>query len=176
VARAAFCYTLATMPRHLPIFDSLALETKGRHPIANVFGKPQRPKDSLDAFFDAMRKIWPDLVRRSWDSTYNCYGMAFGARRTAVDEAALRVIFEDDGYRRVPRDQALPGDIAIYRDKTGEVSHVGIIIQRRLVTTARDDDLVILSQWGFDGEFIHGATKVPEAYGPLTEIWSDRKT
>ena len=87
----------------------------------------------------------------------------------------MPVIFEDDGYKTIPRAKALPGDIAVYRDRTGDVSHVGVIIERRLITREDQDDLVILSQWGFDGEYIHGASELPEAYGPLGEIWSDRK-
>ncbi len=130
----------------------------------------------MDAFYEEMKRLWPNLQRRSWDSTYNCYGMVFANRRTVVDDTAVPIIFEDDGYRIVERNQALPGDVVVYKDGRGRIRHVGLVLQKRLVATEDDDELVVLSQWGLNGEYQHLARDVPKVYGDLAEIWTERKT
>ena len=158
-----------------PLFDSLVIETKGKRRVPNEFGKPQRPRQSMDAAWDAFRQHWPNLQRRSADSTYNCYGLAFANRRTAVTDTALPIIFQDDGYRVITRTNALPGDVVVYRDQGDNITHVAIVLQRRLVISEDQDDLVVVSQWGFDGEYIHPASEVPLQYGSAREIWTERR-
>ena len=41
---------------------------------------------------------------------YNCHGLTFASRRTAVDDpSAVQQILEEDGYAEVPRNERLPG-------------------------------------------------------------------
>jgi cell wall-associated NlpC family hydrolase len=154
--------------------DSLVLQTKRRRPIKNEFGRPPKSSAGLDDFYARMKAIRPDLLRRSADSSYNCYGMAFANRRTHVHEDALAVIFEDDGYRIIDRTEAMPGDLVIYRKADHQIAHVAVVIRRDFVTTNSSDDLVVLSQWGNSGEFIHKASEAPQEYGQIIEIWTER--
>jgi hypothetical protein len=99
--------------------------------------------------------------------------MVFAGRRTHVHEDALPIVFVDDEYRRIERRDANVGDIVIYRGPSGDIEHVGVVLRRILVTPSDDDDLVVLSQWGDSGEFIHKSSE--QAYGEVREVWTDRK-
>ena len=164
------------MSQHIRIFDSLAIQTRAKRFIENDFGKPQRSKESMDAFYEEMKHLWPNLERRSWDSTYNCFGMAFANRRTVVDDSALPTIYQDDGYRAIGRPQATPGDVIIYKNERGRIMHVAVVVEKRIVQREDDDELVVLSQWGLNGEYRHSARDVPEVYGRVSEIWTERKS
>lgn len=85
------------------------------------------------------------------------------------------MIRDDDGYKAIGRQQAMEGDIVVYR-KNGRITHSGVIVSKRLVLREQDDELLVLSQWGYDGEYLHAANTVPSEYGELSEIWSERNT
>lgn len=135
--------------------SDLKIETRKRRHIRNEPDRPLRTQEGMDDFFDRMKSRWTNLTRRSADSSYNCFGMAFANRRTHVHEDALPIIFHDDEYRKIERSDAERGDIVIYRGPSGEIEHVAVILQRMPITPSADDDLLVLSQWGNSGEFIH---------------------
>jgi hypothetical protein len=113
---------------------------------------------------------------RSLSSVYNCMGMVFATRRTWVDPEDLQMIFEDDEYRRLPDDgQAMPGDVVVYRDTEGAVVHIGLVSQ--VIPNLREGtrEIVVLSQWGADGEYFHRTDDVHPSLGSPTDYWSDRK-
>ncbi len=85
------------------------------------------------------------------------------------------MILDDDGYRRVgDKSELQQGDIVVYQDGNGEVSHVGIVASINRNVTAGDWDVTILSQWGRDGEYFHRADDVNPLLGSPTEYWTDR--
>lgn len=156
-------------------FEELPLYTRRRNPIPNEYGHPVRPREAMEAAHANFMSLpfGLRLERRSADSTYNCCGMVFANRRTAIDPLDLSIIYQDE-YRTVPRSEALEGDVAVYRDKDGDIVHVGVILRKRIITTSDEDELIILSQWGWWGEYIHRSRDVPPGLGELSEVWTDR--
>jgi hypothetical protein len=103
-------------------------------------------------------------------------GLMFADRRTAIDvDAWEEIIREGDGYRPLLVDETpREGDVAIYR-LNGAVAHVALVLSARAELATASMSIVLLSQWGFDGEYIHPPTEVPELYGAVAEYWTDRK-
>ncbi|MBN1422401.1 MAG: hypothetical protein JXP34_26735 [Planctomycetes bacterium] len=91
---------------------------------------------------------------------FNCHGLTFAARRTAIsDTSAVRRILKEDCYTRISPDQVQPGDIILYTSSTdGDLEHSGVVIalpdERPLVPK-------ILSKWGFGAEVLHWANDCP---------------
>ena len=138
----------------------------------------QREQDavaSMDARKDIMLANRPSVRVRSLSSVYNCMGMVFANRRTWVDPEHLPMILEDDGYRLVANEQELqPGDVVVYRDADGEVSHVGIVTEVRTNPREASLEVFVMSQWGESGEYFHRANEVHPALGNPSEYWTDR--
>jgi hypothetical protein len=109
---------------------------------------------------------------------YNCVGLVFAARRTAIDcPSTLDMILRDDGYYIVPETDVVCGDVVVYRNR-GVPNHVGLIYELKDVSIRQDRssiELWVLSQWGEDGEYIHKCREVPHIYGDTIEFWSERK-
>jgi len=156
----------------------MELYTRARQRIDNE-QVPPRPPEAMQAAREGISHRHPGLRVRSLDSTYNCVGMVFANRRTWIEPDELPLIFADDGYKRLTRmEDAVAGDIAVYRDSAGEITHVGVIIETRsdlAELTARGVRFQILSQWGRDGEYLHDAEDVDARLGRLSEIWSERR-
>jgi hypothetical protein len=156
--------------------DSLELYTKRRTRILNAQSKEVHPdlmRERANVLTNAYRVRF-----RSHSATYNCFGMVFANRRTAiVDGTEVEKILQDDGYHCVcRRSDAAIGDVILYRKAPkGEIAHVGII-------TKIDHDLKegyisfeVLSQWGSNGEVFHPEDVVPPLFGNVREIWSERR-
>jgi hypothetical protein len=103
-------------------------------------------------------------------------GMVFATRRTWIDTEHLEMILEDDEYRRLfPSEEVLPGDVVVYRDEDGTVSHVGLVNEVRPNLRDGTKEIIILSQWGGDGEYFHHIEDVNPLLGKPAEYWTDRK-
>jgi hypothetical protein len=156
--------------------DSLLLQTRARWQIPNEL-RPERNPAALRAAVEIVRGIAPDAILRSITATYNCVGMVVAARRTWVDPEHLVRILAEDGYRKLngPNEAGL-GDVVIYHDPQGAACHVGFVVRKKLLLSGgQEDPLTVLSKWGADGEYIHGASKVPLWLGTPAEYWSDRR-
>jgi hypothetical protein len=156
---------------------SMPLYTQKRNFIPNEQRLESAP-EILRAAVSIMRKNRPDARLRSITATYNCLGMAFASRRTHIDPMHLSKILRDDGYRLLQPDEAAsPGDVVVYKNKFKEPVHVGLVIK----TTPNVDpgqppyNIEVLSKWGYDGEYLHEVTYVPEVLGSPEEYWTDRK-
>jgi len=85
-------------------------------------------------------------------NAYNCHGWIFAGGRFWVRGANVAQILKENGYR--PAGEPRPGDVAVFRDATGEVSHSA------LVRSAGPGGAVILeSKWGQMGRYLHRATE-----------------
>ena len=85
------------------------------------------------------------------------------------------MILEDDGYRPVTTEGDLePGDVVIYRNDSGEVSHVGIVTEVRTNILQASREITVLSQWGKSGEYFHRVDDVHPALGNPREYWTER--
>lgn len=160
--------------------SALALETKRRNHIPNEMA----PKRSPSAMFAAMRYVsgqTPGVVCRSLDSVYNCMGMVFGSRRTAIDLPHFGMITADDGLKLVTTQADVRvGDVAAYRNpKTDAVVHVGTVITHEVLGGSGEYITKVLSQFGRDGEYVHSANILPKFLvlsesNPVLEFWSER--
>lgn len=155
--------------------NRLPLSTKKRNPIPNSQRKQKIPA-VLNAARSQIEGISPDIKLRSLSSEYDCVGLIFASRRTAIGAENLQSILNDDGYRLVPdRQDVVRGDLVVYRKTdNGEINHVAIVwckIHDILAGTIR---FQCLSQWGEVGEYFHPEDIVSEWYGPHREFWSER--
>jgi hypothetical protein len=157
--------------------DSLLLQTRAKWAVPNELRR-ERPVAALRAAVDLIRELFPEAQLRSITSTYNCVGLVVASRRVWVDPAHLVKILQDDGYRPLERpEDAESGDVVVYHDSDGEPCHAGIVVRKNLVVPGESRDLLtVLSKWGADGEYVHGATEVPLLLGRPTQYWTDRRS
>lgn len=156
--------------------SQLLLETRKNWQIPNEM-RQERHTEALRASVELFRKTHPDAQLRSITNLYNCVGMVVASRRTWVDPEDLHRVLGDDGYRMLRDESEVErGDIVVYRDDTGEVCHVGVVAGKNVLQTQGDQDaLQVISKWGGDGEYFHGASNVPVFLGKPVEYWTDRK-
>lgn len=159
------------VPRRLP------LAARDGWPIPNEIGYDWNPVQ-VRAIVQDWQQRRPCARLRSISGIYNCLGMVFASRRTFIDDMTLlRAIFLHDGYRQVgPPPEAVTGDVVVYRNHASkEPTHVGIIMVEPNVSTAAFD-VTVLSKWGHYGEYLHPLDCVPDAYGAVSEYWTERVT
>ena len=156
------------------IGPELALSTRKRHQVPNEQRSP-RPPARMQAARSIVLSAHPSARARSLSSLYNCVGMVFASRRTWVEPEHLPMILADDEYRQVNnRGELQPGDVVVYRDDQDEISHVGIVAEVRPDLEEATWVVVVLSQWGADGEYFHIDDDVNPRLGRPTEYWTDR--
>lgn len=103
-------------------------------------------------------------------------GMIFAARRTAIDVDSLEKIISDDGYLQLDSVCKLRlGDIVVY-EADGVPTHVAVVVQLGLVGEGAEPSHTLLSQWGYDGEYVHSLRQVPRLYGEPARFFTDRKS
>ena len=159
-------------PKALPLY------TRKRNWISNEQRTPSAPHISI-AVARTHLKGHPKWRIRSFSSTYNCMGMVFSARRTWIDPSEFALIREDDGYSKRERlADALPGDIAAYENAGGELVHVGLVICVTHVVRTASTQLLVLSQFGSAGEYLHDGDDLPHGLliatpTPILSVWSE---
>ncbi len=137
---------------------------------------PDAPPHIVEQTSAALRRRFPFVdLRRPPTGLYNCHGLTFATRRTAIPDAeTIQAILNDDGYRRIPLSDVQAGDIVIYRDGQ-EISHTGLVLKTvegyPEGTTLRRTE--VLSKWGQAGEYYHAAGEGPYAKHRV-EYWTDR--
>jgi hypothetical protein len=155
---------------------SLKLETRARRHVNNVM-RPEGAPGTMRAAIEIIRGAYPAVMPVAASKIYNCYGLAFAARRTAVvDEDDVRAILTDDQYKILPWDPNawLPGDIVIYRASTNEIAHVAVVA--RLTRSPSTGDIVVdvISAWGDSGEYLHPIDVASPLLGRPSEVVSQR--
>jgi hypothetical protein len=95
---------------------------------------------------------------------YNCHGLTFGSRRTQISPPIFPIL-DDDGFDKVPSEKDVrPGDIVIYSDARGEVTHSGFVVWRNKVELVEGTQSIIpmvWSKWGKGYEMIHAVGECP---------------
>ena len=153
---------------------TIPLGTKKGREIPNEQAM-QRSPVQMEAARDIIVTHHSSANVRSLSSVYNCMGMAFASRRSGVEPEYLEWILGDDGYRRVSDEgELVPGDLVVYRDDQGDVSHVGVITEIRTNVREGVREVFVLSQWGRDGEYFHEVDDVSPLLGKPSEYWTDR--
>jgi hypothetical protein len=86
-------------------------------------------------------------VPANWQDS-NCHGWVFAGGHYWVVDADVELILQDNGYVRVAEPR--PGDLAIFRDAGGGLTHSGV------VRFAGPDNLILIeSKWGCLSRFLH---------------------
>jgi hypothetical protein len=86
------------------------------------------------------------------------------------------MILEEDGYVEVPQAAAVTtGDVVVY-ERDGEITHVAIVVTNVPVLADGTSNIKVLSQWGFDGEYLHDYRDVHPSYGVPVRFYSERRT
>lgn len=153
----------------------LLLATKRGNQIPNDRA-PQMLPERMAAARDMVVKHHHTAVPRALSSTYNCVGMVFASRRTCIDIEEFQMIQREDEYTALKSlDDAVVGDVVVYRNDEGQACHVGLVASRAENPVTGRPETMVLSQWGRDGEYFHRIDDVHEAYGTRTEVWTDRK-
>lgn len=90
---------------------------------------------------------------------YNCHGLTFGCRRTAIsDPIAVRRILVDDRYAQIHVTSVRPGDVILYVSVDGDIEHSGIVVE---MPPTQPVVPIVWSKWGFLGEVVHPANCCP---------------
>ena len=119
-------------------------------------------------------RFHPHWVIRSIQSGYNCMGLVFAARRTAIDADYFSLIAQDDDLRPVPWETARAGDVGVYWSGSS-VIHVAMCLGRETVLGA-DKALWLLSKFGRGPEYEHLHVDVPKALRyDRFEVWTERR-
>ena len=151
----------------------LALDTKLGKRIPNEKPAPQ-PEDTMAFRRDIVLEKHPNVKVRSLSAEYNCVGMVFAARRTAIDPKHVVQILQEDGYKQVHHESDLTvGDVVVYKNGN-EIGHVGIIAWISTAIEPPTRDITVLSQWGLHGEYFHDIDDIDADYGDQKEFWTDR--
>jgi hypothetical protein len=147
----------------------LSLETRNQRRVRNeLLKRLPTPGDELMA--RDFRAKYPGCNHRPTRVSlqYNCHGLTFAARRTAItDGESIQAILDDDGYVSVVEDGVEAGDIVVYSED-GDYSHSGIVTKIDPVGNAKV--IWVLSKWGKAHEVIHRVHDCPYAGHPGTEI------
>lgn len=100
------------------------------------------------------------------DNESNCHGHVFTGGRYWVLGRDVPTILRDNDY--IETAQPAPGDIVVYRDGEGVVTHTGIVR-----ASGTGFPTLVESKWGQFGVYIHPADRTPYA-GPIAYYHTDR--
>ncbi len=93
------------------------------------------------------------LIRRGPpDDTSNCHGWVFTNGKYNIAGKSVTTILEQNSYVQVTRIEA--GDLVVYRNTNGEISHTGIVR-----TVFAENDVLVESKWGRMGVYLHPVEK-----------------
>jgi hypothetical protein len=98
-----------------------------------------------------------ELVSSDWRNC-NCHGWVFAGGLFFIEEPEMHLILRDNAYVQVSSPQ--PTDVAVYRDENNRIVHSGIVRSTHL------GQIVIESQWGWGGVFLHAPEVTP--YSPAS--------
>jgi hypothetical protein len=112
---------------------------------------------------------------------YNCFGLAFAARRTWIhDEVEVKAVLEDDGFRPVSMERQFweVGDVVLYCKGDGdiEIRHVAVIVEKRPIVGCGGFEIRVVSAWGESGEYLHPVDVASPLHGRPYRVYSQRKS
>jgi hypothetical protein len=151
----------------------IILQTRAGHDVAN--SQSCEPDATIPARYDRLRRKHFWVSRKPACGVYNCFGLVWASRRTAIyKESDISQILTDDGYRQLVTDSQLrPGDVVLYR-YPGNTRHAAMVVELKPLGTSTVP--WVLSKWGpVFGEDLHAFLDVPkDLEGCMIEFWTDR--
>jgi hypothetical protein len=101
--------------------------------------------------------------------------MAFANRRICIEPEQVPMILKEDGFVEVPQAAAVvTGDLVVY-ELDGDISHVAVVVSNAPDLTDGSSNIRVLSQWGFDGEYLHDYRDVHPSLGRPVQFYSERR-
>lgn len=85
------------------------------------------------------------------------------------------MILDEDGFQETNPQSVVPGDIVVYRDNVGDISHVAVVVSHQPDVAAARWKTTVLSQWGADGEYIHDYEDVHQTLGRPDKFYSEKR-
>jgi hypothetical protein len=154
--------------------QGIILQTRACNYLAN--SQSCEPDATIRARYDRLRrKHFAWVSRKPACGVYNCFGLVWASRRTALyEESDISKILTDDGYRQLVADSELrPGDVVLYR-YPGNTLHAALVVELKPLDTSTIP--WVLSKWGpVFGEDLHAFLDVPrDLEGCMVEFWTDR--
>jgi hypothetical protein len=161
--------------------QGIVVQTRRGTPIPNV-QDPVPSAFAVNLYTGTRKKYGGSWVFRKPPLGYsNCAGHVWASRRTAIlDDASWNKIFDDDGYRKIPRLEVFPGDLAVYVDADrGNYIHVGLVVRLDPGVSPKVPIIWVLSKWSAAaGEDYHHDNDVRqfevEDSKYTIEYWTDR--
>ena len=165
--------------------NKIKLTTKKGNYIPNV----QLPSQQVPEMIKAKMEMHESFAKqtqaqlRSIDSAYNCVGLVFASRRTHIEPELVWWILQEDGYKKIKKQDTAVDDLVIYYTLNREVAllnkevtHIGRLIDKVWDESAKELKWRVLSKWGKDGEYLHKIKDVPLhlPYDGL-EFWSEKE-
>ena len=156
---------------------ALKLSTRRGNHIRNERRREWHP-DRLRRSVQVWANERPYAALRSISAVYNCSGLVFATRRTWIDNEEWPQIRDEDEYRPVTGlNQAQVADVVVYRGGSeNSVTHVGLVIGKKLDVERAVWEITVLSKWGPQGEYSHRVDYLPDLLGRPTEYWTDRRS
>ena len=116
---------------------------------------------------DDNKKAFPKIkVVGDPTKVYDCHGFTFKSKKMRISNDDVDKIVKDQGWKPAGDGKHKKGDIIIYRDKAGKVTHSGIVEE----VGADGNVAKVSSKWGASGEYVHDVKDVPSSYGTKTEV------
>lgn len=140
---------------------------KRQQSVSDVQRRTNLDFGDLPQMYIALRE-----VRSISPFMYNCVGMIFASRRAWIEPDELKLIFCDDKYREIKKEELECGDIVIYT-KGNARTHVGLVTCVEW-TDGEIGPIWVLSKWGLNAEVVHRIDVVPTKYGMPCEYWSEK--
>src|SRR5579884_3544505 len=123
------------------MFDAIILDgtreteflllTRNRSKIGNTPAAPQVDASEWERWKRVNRNGIQFEIRKEACGVYNCAGLVWANRRTAIYESAeYELILREDGYRKIVGEEKVQlGDIVVCRlSNDTKIVHVGVII------------------------------------------------
>ena len=146
----------------------LTIETKTGIPIPNEQAEDIVSGDKrfyCDKLWTKYLDACPSWKRRRPSTPlYNCAGLVFAHRRTGIyDSEWYERLLDEEGYREIPRDKSLPGDIVAYRNDKKEILHFALVYASSPgIQFGEVHQVLAISKWDSrTGEFLHKVDESP---------------
>ncbi len=99
---------------------------------------------------------------------WNCWGFTFNPRQcwVGLDGSDIQMILDDNGTQ-VFAPNLRVGDVVVYRDGGGNITHTG----RVWSLDSSGNPALVQSKWGSLGEYLHAPANVPASYGTDIAYW-----
>ena len=97
---------------------------------------------------------------------YDCHGFTFKSKKMRIFNEDVDKILKDQKWDLALNGKHKKGDVIIYRDDAGKVTHSGLVEE----FGADGNVTKVRSKGGASGEYVHDVKDVPASYGTKTEV------